>query len=60
MDPRLIDFALVRAVPGTPRHSFATAPADLQCITGAALAEFTIRPGPDFPSLIFPRGCKIV
>ena len=44
MDPRLMDFALVWAAAGTPRHIFAIAPAALQRITGAALAEFTARP----------------
>lgn len=43
MDPRLLDFALVWAAAGTPRHIFAIAPATLQQLTGAAVAPFTAR-----------------
>jgi prolyl-tRNA editing enzyme YbaK/EbsC (Cys-tRNA(Pro) deacylase) len=46
MDPRLMDFAVVWAAAGTPRHIFAIAPAVLRRITGAALAEFTAQPAP--------------
>ncbi|MCE2737240.1 MAG: YbaK/EbsC family protein [Rhodobacter sp.] len=46
MDPRLMDFAVVWAAAGTPRHIFAIAPAALRRITGAALAEFTAQPAP--------------
>lgn len=46
MDPRLMDFAVVWAAAGTPRHIFAIAPAALRRITGAALAGFTVRPAP--------------
>ncbi|MCA3449124.1 MAG: YbaK/EbsC family protein [Rhodobacter sp.] len=46
MDPRLMDFAVVWAAAGTPRHIFAIAPATLRRITGAALAGFTARPAP--------------
>ena len=44
MDPRLMDFAVVWAAAGTPRHIFAIAPATLRRITGATLAGFTARP----------------
>lgn len=40
-DPRLMDFDLVWAAAGTPRHIFAVAPADLLRLTGARLADFT-------------------
>lgn len=42
MDPRLMAFDVVWAAAGTPRHIFAIAPADLQRITRAVLAEFTV------------------
>lgn len=41
LDPRLLDFDLVWAAAGTPRHVFAIAPADLLRITGAKAADFT-------------------
>ncbi len=41
MDPRLMDFAVVWAAAGTPRHVFAIAPGDLYRITRATLAGFT-------------------
>ncbi len=41
MDPRLLTFAVVWAAAGTPRHIFATPPADLQRATGAIVAPFT-------------------
>jgi len=42
MDPRLLEFDLVWAAAGTPRHIFSVAPADLARITGATLAVFTV------------------
>lgn len=42
MDPRLMDFALVWAAGGTPRHVFALAPADLARATGAVIAPFAV------------------
>ena len=41
LDPRLMDFPVVWAAAGTPRHIFAIAPADLLRITGATVAPFT-------------------
>ncbi|MFO6463163.1 YbaK/EbsC family protein [Jannaschia sp. KMU-145] len=41
MDARLLAFGTVWAAAGTPRHIFPVAPADLQRITGAKVAEFT-------------------
>lgn len=41
MDPRLMDFALVWAAAGTPRHIFASAPDALARAAGARLAGFT-------------------
>ena len=49
MDPRLLEFDLVWAAAGTPRHIFAIAPAVLRRITGATLAGFTDRTGKDSP-----------
>ncbi len=40
-DPRLMEFPLIWAAAGTPRHIFPIAPADLHRITGATLASFT-------------------
>lgn len=40
-DPRLMEFPLIWAAAGTPRHIFPIAPADLHRITGATLAPFT-------------------
>ena len=40
MDPRLLDFDVVWAAAGTPRHVFAVAPGDLVRITGATVAGF--------------------
>lgn len=40
-DPRLLDFAVIWAAAGTPRHIFAIAPAELLRITGARLGAFT-------------------
>lgn len=39
-DPRLLDFPLVWAAAGTPRHVFAIAPDRLLAITGACKADF--------------------
>lgn len=41
LDPRLMDFPLLWAAAGTPRHIFPIAPADLHRLTGATLAPFT-------------------
>lgn len=41
MDPRLTEFTEVWAAAGTPRHVFASAPADLQRLSGACVAPFT-------------------
>ncbi len=41
MDPRLLDFAVVWAAAGTPRHIFPLDPAALQRIAGAECAGFT-------------------
>lgn len=40
-DPRLLDFGLVWAAAGTPRHIFAAAPRDLLRASGATEADFT-------------------
>lgn len=40
-DPRLLDFAVVWAAAGTPRHIFAAAPADIMRAAGAERALFT-------------------
>lgn len=40
-DPRLLDFGVVWAAAGTPRHVFAIAPQDLLRISGAQPADFT-------------------
>lgn len=40
-DPRLLDFDVVWAAAGTPRHIFAADPRDLLRATGARLASFT-------------------
>jgi len=40
-DPRLLDFPVVWAAAGTPRHIFPIAPGDLLRISGAAQAPFT-------------------
>lgn len=41
VDPQLLEFDLVWAAAGTPRHVFAIAPADLIRVTGAQQAAFT-------------------
>lgn len=46
MDPRLMDFAVVWAAAGTPRHIFAIAPQVLLRITGATPADFTLEDTP--------------
>lgn len=40
-DPRLLEFELVYAAAGTPRHVFAIAPRDLLRVSGAVAARFT-------------------
>jgi prolyl-tRNA editing enzyme YbaK/EbsC (Cys-tRNA(Pro) deacylase) len=42
-DPRLLDFDVVYAAAGTPRHVFATAPATLLHLSGAEAADFIAR-----------------
>ncbi len=42
MDPRLADFAEVWAAAGTPHHVFPISAMDLQRITGAVVARFTV------------------
>ena len=41
LDPRLLDFDLVWAAAGTPRHVFAIDPALLPSLTGAMAGDFT-------------------
>jgi prolyl-tRNA editing enzyme YbaK/EbsC (Cys-tRNA(Pro) deacylase) len=41
IDPRLLDFAVVWAAAGTPRHVFAIAPGALVTVSGAVVAPFT-------------------
>ncbi|MGC1260304.1 MAG: YbaK/EbsC family protein [Jannaschia helgolandensis] len=41
IDPRLLDFDVVWAAAGTPRHVFPIAPGDLVDLTGATVADFT-------------------
>lgn len=41
-DPKLLDFDVVWAAAGTPRHVFPADPARLAAITGAMRADFTI------------------
>lgn len=43
MDPRLMDFTLVWAAAGTPRHVFATTPRVLATLAKANCATFTAR-----------------
>jgi prolyl-tRNA editing enzyme YbaK/EbsC (Cys-tRNA(Pro) deacylase) len=46
-DPRLLDFPVVWAAAGTPRHVFPIAPADLLRITAARVSDFVVtRPEP--------------
>ncbi len=40
LDPRLMEFDVVRAAAGTPQHIFAIRPDDLHRVTGAQLADF--------------------
>lgn len=42
IDSRLLQFDVIWAAAGTPRHIFAIAPADLHRITGATAADFTV------------------
>jgi prolyl-tRNA editing enzyme YbaK/EbsC (Cys-tRNA(Pro) deacylase) len=41
LDPRLMEFDLVWAAAGTPRHIFSIAPNALHSLTGAAISDFT-------------------
>lgn len=40
-DPHLLDFSLVWAAAGTPRHVFSVSPGDLARLSGAETADFT-------------------
>jgi len=40
-DPRLLDFDVVYAAAGTPRHIFPIAPSDLLGMSAAEIADFT-------------------
>lgn len=42
LDRRLLDFPLVWAAAGTPRHVFSIVPAELERVTGAEIADFTL------------------
>lgn len=42
VDPRLLDFDVVWAAAGTPRHVFAVEPTRLVEITGAVVGDFTL------------------
>ncbi len=44
-DPRLLEFDLVYAAAGTPRHIFGIDPKQLLTLSGAEIANFTARPG---------------
>lgn len=39
-DPRLLDFPVIWAAAGTPRHVFAVSPSDLLRVTNARIADF--------------------
>jgi len=39
-DPRLLDFDVIYAAAGTPRHIFPVTPADLLRLSGAQTADF--------------------
>lgn len=41
MDPRLLEFPLIWAAAGTPRHIFSVNPTDLQKFSGAQISDFT-------------------
>jgi prolyl-tRNA editing enzyme YbaK/EbsC (Cys-tRNA(Pro) deacylase) len=41
-DPRLLDFEVIWAAAGTPRHVFPIAPGDLLRLSGAESADFTM------------------
>lgn len=41
LDPRLMDFDVIYAAAGTPRHIFPIAPDSLQQISGAQVTDFT-------------------
>jgi len=42
LDPRLLDFDVVWAAAGTPRHVFAIDPREIQRLSGAVTADFTV------------------
>lgn len=41
IDPRLMEFDVIWAAAGTPRHIFSLAPADLVALTGGTVSAFT-------------------
>jgi prolyl-tRNA editing enzyme YbaK/EbsC (Cys-tRNA(Pro) deacylase) len=41
IDPRLMDFGVIWAAAGTPRHVFAANPRDIARVSGAQTADFT-------------------
>ena len=43
LDPRLLEFEVVWAAAGTPRHVFAIDPREIQRLSGARTADFTAR-----------------
>lgn len=43
LDPRLLDFAIVWAAAGTPRHVFSIDPRALVAALNPGVAEFTVR-----------------
>jgi len=43
LDPRLLDFDVVWAAAGTPRHVFAIDPREIRRLSGAITADFTAR-----------------
>ena len=42
LDPRLLEFEVVWAAAGTPRHVFAIDPREIQRLSGAVVADFTV------------------
>ena len=42
IDPRLMEFEVIWAAAGTPRHIFSLAPSELVSLTAGQLAEFTV------------------
>lgn len=46
VDPRLLEFEIIWAAAGTPNHIFPLTPAQLQHLTGAIAADFTVSKTP--------------